>query len=230
MFKSLILSGILASTMISASPAYQGITAENTQTSISKNKKIEVKSEDKKYFTVADAPLYKGEIAQINNTKFGTDLLVNKSNGSNSTHESLIFHIGKDTKINVDIKNLKVGDSVDIFHSLAMTNSLPGQTAAIAVNVVAKENNYLTVADAPLYKGQVQEIRKTEQGMDLLVNKTNESNATYKSLIFHIDKDTKINMENENLKVGSKVDIFYSGLVTRSLPGQTTAVAVNILK
>ena len=38
-----------------------------------------------------------------------------------------------------------------------------------------------------------------------------------------------MNVEKQALHVGDRVDVFYSGAVTRSLPGQASAIAVNVV-
>lgn len=91
---------------------------------------------------------------------------------------------------------------------------------------VNTNKNYLKIADAELCKGEILKITK-EGKLDILVKTKGNTNE---EILFHADENTKFNVEKDNLKVGDKVDIFYSGILTRSIPPQGTAIAVNLIK
>lgn len=94
----------------------------------------------------------------------------------------------------------------------------------------AEVENLLFVADTCVYQGEIMEINDNDGRKSILVQKEEESDYTYQSLIFHINEDTRINTNDfSDLEKGQIVEIYYSGMVTRSLPGQTTAIAINIL-
>lgn len=112
------------------------------------------------------------------------------------------------------INNKNVGNSTSVNHN---------------VEVRSDNKNYIHVADVPLYNGHVSNITKTKDGMDILVTNVNGPDSSYKSLIFHINENTALNVEKQELHVGNRVDVFYSGAVTRSLPGQASAIAVNVV-
>lgn len=95
------------------------------------------------------------------------------------------------------------------------------------IEVKKDTKDYIYVADVPLYKGKVNEITRGKDGINILVSKLDEKNDQNESIIFHINQDTALNVDKQNLKIGDTVDIFYSGIVTRSFPGQATAIAVN---
>ncbi|MEA1962059.1 MAG: stalk domain-containing protein [Bacillota bacterium] len=89
----------------------------------------------------------------------------------------------------------------------------------------------LYVADACKYQGVVKEISTVDGSISsvLIEQKSGTINGN-PNLLFHLNSDTKINTEDINdLKQGQVIEVFYSGIVTASIPGQATAIAVNIL-
>ncbi|MBI6872040.1 hypothetical protein [Clostridium aciditolerans] len=122
-----------------------------------------------------------------------------------------------------------------ILAGVIATSVMTSSTAYSGTNTEIKKStggdlSYITVADASMYDGKITDVKKTKDGLDVMVSKLGESDSPLNSLIFHVNNDTKLNVAKETLKIGDRVNVFFSGAVTRSIPGQATAIAINQLK
>lgn len=220
MFNNLILSGIVFTSIVSSNPAYSGGN-NNTNALTNNNTSIEAKKSNKDYIYVADVPLYKGKVNKITETKDGLNILVNRLDGDKNQYESLIFHINKDTALNIEKQNLKIGDNVDIFYSGMVTRSLPGQATAIAVN---------KVQETFVYEGEINKIIDTKYGKMVSVVSHNKD-ANFEEIVFNVSNDTKFtNGSLSDLKVGAKIKAVHGPAMTMSLPPQTAALGIEFLK
>lgn len=224
MFNNLILSVTIASTLAVFNSVNGATNPKTTETIISNNKEVQINEQNDKYIYVADVALYKGKIEKITKTKDGISILVNKGDTDNRLPESLIFHINENTKLNIDEKNLKIGDNLDIFYSGAVTRSLPGQATAIAINVTKP------IKEEYLYEGEIKKVIDSKFGtMISVVSKNKDSN--FEEIIFNINSNTKLkNGSSSDLKIGSKIKVVYGPVMTMSLPPQTSALSVEVLK
>lgn len=87
--------------------------------------------------------------------------------------------------------------------------------------VVAKEK-----VKTALYKGTIIAISK-----DKITVQTTTTNTQYPTLVFNISKTTKLtNLKKGDLKIGAEVNVKHTLAITRSIPGQTSAVSITMTK
>lgn len=126
------------------------------------------------------------------------------------------FFIDAKTGVPSHMKDLKVGESVYVYYSAAMTRSLPPQSSAVAVVTGIQKDQTVP----KLMK--VKEIVNSKENQVSFLN-------TDEDMIVTILKDnpitplkTKQMVTYQDVQAGSKVFVWYD-MVAMSYPGQTTA-------
>ncbi len=119
-------------------------------------------------------------------------------------------------------KDLKVGDSVYVYYSAAMTRSLPPQSSAVAI-VTGVENNktipkLMTVKE--ITESSEKSIRFLNTDEDMFVTLLKESPIS--------PFKTKQMVTIKDIQPGSKVFVWYD-IVLESYPGQTTATKTVLI-
>lgn len=182
-------------------------------------------SNDDKKLVVADAALYKGQIEEVKNINGQTSILV-KKHQNDKGYSELIFHINENTRINTNsIADLQKGQTIEIYYSGMVTRSLPGQTTAIAINLVKQPS----LQQGAVFQGTIKEI-KNNNHISFLINGHHNDNSFVQDVVFHVSDNTKIvNGNIEDIKVGTKVQVKYSGIMAMSIPGQASAEEISIL-
>lgn len=178
--------------------------------------------------TVADAYRYEGKIIKVNDGDENPSILVQQEAGKDG-YSSLLFHISKDTRINTgNLSDLKVGATVQVYHSGMVTRSIPGQTTAIAINIVKSPDTPQPV----MFSGVIKEIYQKDSGVSFLFDgqTVGEEKVVRDNIVFHVNKDTVINNgKMEDLKANTRVMVKSSRVMTLSLPPQSTALAITII-
>ncbi|CAG7652596.1 Protease inhibitor [Paenibacillus solanacearum] len=141
--------------------------------------------------------------------------------------DGLVLNVGKDTVIAssegtvMAFSDLTIGTEIEAEHSLAMTMSLPPQTAAYNITVSYRPD----AVDLTGTSGKIQDVRKSDDGVTSIVIKgaglTEQSQAEV--VLQLTDQTTLVNKEGEAidkdaLVQGAKVIGFYNGVLTKSLP------------
>ena len=134
----------------------------------------------------------------------------------------------------IALKDLSEGITVSVTHSAAMTRSLPPQTAAYSINVLATEAPVLE--NVTLEDVQIAEVKKTDSGYCVVVGKNASPEDMNSQTIILVNEDTVIRHEKnkriytpEDLEKGMKVKVVHSPIMTLSLPGQTLGFEIVIL-
>ncbi len=124
---------------------------------------------------------------------------------------------------------------VSVTHSSVSTRSLPPQTAAFTLNVLA-EAEVKPLENVTLEDVQVVEVNETKFGYSVLVGKNESPEDIMNQTILHINEETVIKHEKNkaiykasDLEKGMKLKVVHSPIMTLSLPGQTTAIEITIL-
>lgn len=130
--------------------------------------------------------------------------------------------ISEETAFNKNM-DIEVGMDIEVIHSKMTTRSIPEQSVVYAVNFtdVRAIDNEIYLADTSMYSGKVLYVNKDEKRTSILVD---TKRGEY---VFHINEDTKINTKDE-INIGDTVDVYFSGAATKSLPPQSTAIAINV--
>jgi len=201
---------VLAMTFALSVPVFAATNApakqvKNTKVSISANQKIKT-------------GLFNGKISEINNGQ----ITVNTSD-KKSIYKVVTFNIGQATKLNkCTLKDLQVGAEVRVTHSLAMTRSLPPQSAAISITMTKKAEETFK------YEGKITEVSQ-DKNCKLITVKTENKDSHFDTIIFTVGEDTKLDdCTLEDLKIGAKVEIVYGPVMTMSLPPMTHALEVEV--
>lgn len=181
-----------------------------------------------KLLIAADTCRYEGEITKINDTGENLSILVQQEAVKSSGYPSLLFHISKDTRINTgDFSDLKAGQTVQVYYSGAVSRSIPGQAAAIAINTVKKPDTPQPV----MFTGAIREIYHNDYGLSFLFDgqTMGEEKVIRDSIVFHVSKETVIkNGKIEDLKANTKLIVKSSPAMTLSIPPQSTALEITI--
>lgn len=154
-----------------------------------------------------------GTITEINQDR-STITIVDK-NGNN---QMVALDIRWNTKVlngkngnNFDIDKLKVGDELTAYYSPIMTRSIPPRTNAFALVVGDGQHDGIYT--------KIGLVEATENGKRIL----NSNGDLYITIPDSISKNA------QDLKPGKKMLVWYD-MVALSMPGQTTATKVVILK
>lgn len=149
---------------------------------------------------------------------------------SDETQEEICLMISEETQITkgldrriYKIDDLAEGMRISGLHSEAMTMSLPPQTLALTINIEPEAE----VVKVP-FTGVIEEI--PEAGRILVTTETDQ-------IMLMISEETVIKSGNDkriygvdDLTVGTKISGFHAEAMTMSLPPQTLALEIDIIK
>lgn len=125
--------------------------------------------------------------------------------------------LDKDGK-KIALKDIKAGDLVEVTHKPIMTMSIPPQTPGVKVQLI--DEMKAPELEQEIAKGDILEAE------DNAITIGQGDTAQY---IFHVNDDTEIvNQKGEalnfdSLDKGMTVEVYYNGILTRSIPPQGTA-------
>lgn len=149
----------------------------------------------------------------------------------NNNGTKIQLNLNKDTKYfnqfgkKINPSDIKEGMVVKIEHSAMMTRSIPAQTSAISISIVKEQEENMKV------EKQVVSVNKDTKTV-IIGDKENPT----EQLVLKINNDTKLLdqynrvIKLENIKEGMTVSVEHSKSMTRSIPAQTNAVSVQIVK
>ena len=166
---------------------------------------------------INDAIMYRGTITEITLEKDGVVALLEQAEGTNFGHRAMRGFLDPESSfLTFDIADIQVGDYLEIFYGGALALSEPPFVTAI-------QAYKLLAASLVLYNGELVEIM--EDG-SLVLNHIGSMPGDEQH-VFHIDDATQVYMNLDDLVPGAKLNIFYNGIATRSLPPQSTAQEVR---
>lgn len=146
----------------------------------------------------------------------------------------VVFNVGEETKITkdgkaIELKDIKADDNIRVIHSLAMTRSLPPQTAAYEIEVVDEEA--AQVPETAELEGTIAEV-DAEAG-HVTIGDEKDINAQTILLVSEeteiVDKDGKT-LKLEDLEKGMEIKAVTKNMMTMSIPPQTPAVKITVQK
>lgn len=164
---------------------------------------------------VADAALYRGTISEINDTGY----LLTAAPGTNFGKETLTVTTDENTNFATPKEELNVGDYVEIYYGASPAGG-PVPEPVSAITLARLSTDWKLV----LFNGKIAalDLTPTEGNPSLLLEEENGN-----QVLFWIGEETQVYCNLENLKMGDQMNVFYSGVLTRSLPGQGTALELR---
>lgn len=152
--------------------------------------------------------------------------------------DGLVLNVSEDTKYQtldgekLEWSDLRIGMTVQADHSLAMTLSLPPQTATNTITVLDAEMPGELLGTA----GTIEEIRTDEQDniVGYLIKGQGLTDLSQDQIVLRWSADTAIvdkggnPVEQSSLTQGTKVIGFYEPVMTRSLPAISKAVKIVV--
>ncbi|WP_211747244.1 copper amine oxidase N-terminal domain-containing protein [Paenibacillus sp. Marseille-Q4541] len=170
-----------------------------------------------------------GVITSLNNYNGNSSIHIN---GYSST--GIVLNVGEDTEFvlsngnKLELKDLKVGDQVDVEHAMFSTLSLPPQSPVYKITVTEQADAEMVVAE-----GSIGEVRNSDAGeLSFLVKGTGEEAAN--DIVFQIGENTKVvntkgeEVDPSTLKKDDYVIGFHNGVTTRSLPPIANAMKIVV--
>lgn len=151
--------------------------------------------------------------------------------------EGTVLNVGSSTKyISADgkelsLKDLKLGMTIKVKHSMAMTMSLPPQTAAFEITVLDKEQ----VKEFIGTSGTVEDVTtETDGSLKILIKGEGMTEQSPKEVALIVSKNASITaldgavLEPAKLVKGATVMAVYDSMLTRSLPpiGQAAKIVL----
>lgn len=167
---------------------------------------------------VADAAMYRGTITNIKTDKAlnTVDITLKRADGTAFTPATAVFTLDNNTKMNFKREELAKGQYIELYYGKPANE---GEAAkAIAVN-------WLNPSDMTIFNGEIVEFMKNDRtdGYSLRLKPIGRGMET----VFHISDDTQMYVSLSDLQVGDKVNIFYNGVATMSIPPQSNAAELH---
>ena len=146
----------------------------------------------------------------------------------------VVFNVGEETKITkdgkeIELKDIKADDTIRVIHSIAMTRSLPPQTAAYEIEVVDADKAQMpetaelegTIAEVDAEAGHVTIGDEKDPNVQTILLVGEETEI--------VDNDGKT-LKLEDLKKGMEIKAVTKNMMTMSIPPQTPAVKITVQK
>lgn len=134
------------------------------------------------------------------------------------------LNISKDMKIDgIKLEEIKKGQKLEVVLSEAMTMSIPPMNNPKSIKFI--QENETENPDVIVGKATISAIDKEANQVTVKDDEKGE-------IILNISDDVKIEFENEDkeLKVGQKLQVEYSPIMTRSLPPLNNPFKITVLK
>lgn len=163
----------------------------------------------------ADAAMYRGIVSDYSVSGEQTTFTLSEYEGTDFGADSISVLVTRNTIVTDEFTQNTIadGDYIEISYG-----GIPNDVVSA---ITAKK---LAPADIVNFNGKLVEIIKNGEKTDYLMSYLNDENHT---IIFHINDTTKLYLDQASLKVGDVLNIFHSGAVTMSLPGQGNAIEVR---
>lgn len=190
--------------------------------------KIVVKDENK-----VESQDFRGIIKEIYNGKDVTYVTISDELGH---HGQIRLVVGKETKITdkngkkINITDLKNGMTIEGKHSLAMTFSIPPQTAAFEIKIV--DLNSEVDQEKVEFNGKILSVDKGYNGnYEIFIERADDE-----QIILLASSDTKVTdakgriIKISDLEKGMKISGYHSLIMQPSFPGKTVVYEIKVEK
>ena len=154
-----------------------------------------------------------------------------------------ILNVGPETKLSyeknkpvVKISDLEEGMKVKVIQASFETASIPAQTTAYEITILQDGVEQEPVAqNITIKKATIKDVEEDDKTITILP--AGKENKPENYIVLNIGQDTKLAHETikkvvtlESLEEGMTVKVVHSPAVTKSLPPQTSAIEVIVLK
>lgn len=162
---------------------------------------------------VADAALYRGIVVEAAQGE-GSEITftLRQAEGTNYGSRELVFRTGESTYLGCDADEIQVGAYLEVAY---------GGVSQIYDFQEALTVKKLTDASLSVFNGQF--VSTQGDSGSLLLKDLKTGNE----MIFHISDNTQVYLDRGKLKAGDKVNVYFSGASTRSIPPQATALEIR---
>lgn len=192
------------------SESSQDSSAAENETDV-ENKKVEV----------ADAAMYRGTIISIEDTDDGKQITLEQAEGTNFGAPTLNFLMTENTTTSFEESELATGKYLEVFYGLAEDETLDSEKQYSIIGA-----NLYPETDIVNFNGIIKEFKtdenKQNEGIILLEDSKNDQ-----EVLFHYSNDTNFYLDPIQLKQGDAINIFHTGIFTRSLPPQGSALEIR---
>ncbi|MEG1965900.1 MAG: hypothetical protein RR064_07085 [Oscillospiraceae bacterium] len=162
---------------------------------------------------IADAALYRGELVEID---IDGKWVLAQVEGRNYGKEKLICDISETNFISPQDK-VSIGDYLEVYYGIGNSEILSDTSQVEVKPIVLTE---LSPSKICVINGKITSVDEKS------VTVTSDENSE-KTFVMHITDETKIYASE--LAVGDKLSIYHSGMLTRSIPPQGTAIEISII-
>lgn len=170
---------------------------------------------------VADAAMYRGTVTAVEEVEeAGSNLLLvtlKSETGTGYTPAVFSVYITADTRLSFEKEKLEPGAYLEAYYGAPPAGE---QKIANAIAV-----NLLTPAELSVYNGELVDMQKRDDGGVSLLLKPLLGEGM--EALFHISEDTSVFLNLDELKKGDKLNIYFSGAATFSIPPQSTALELR---
>lgn len=163
-----------------------------------------------------DAAMYRGTVRSVEMQDGDIALVLAQAPGTNFGTPELTVILDKNTKSGFDFATIKPGNYLEVYYGIPMEGGIPVDVVAIVVN------RHLD-ATSTIYNGTIVEIEAGEGGGRILLSPLEGNTET----LFRYSDATQFYLDINALKPGDKLNIFFSGITTRSIPPQANALEVR---
>lgn len=146
----------------------------------------------------AEFSVYNGTVVSVTPVKGSADegsILLKDKSSNNQT----VFHYNKDTQLYIDKKALKKGAVLNIYHSGALTRSVPPQGNALEIRAYS---------DVKVYRGNITKV-STKKGITTLNLKRAAGTDFSNTLTVTLNSSVKSNVAIKDLKKNNYVEVSY---------------------
>ena len=168
---------------------------------------------------VADSAMYRGTITDIGEDDDGLIMTVEQVRGTNFGYPSLVIAVGNDIVMSgfQSPDELQVGDYLEVFYGLALSGE----------GAVAIAARLLPGADLVIFNGAIEEVVVQEAQLRVGYIRLSAIDGGSEH-VFHFSPEfTQFYLDFDVLQPGDKLNIFYNGVSTRSIPPQSSALEVR---
>ena len=171
---------------------------------------------------ISDSMMYRGTVLSIDSLPDSDAeillLTLMSVDGTGFSPSTLPVAITEETKLSFEKQKLEKGAYLEVYYG-ANPKEKQQYAKAIAVNL-------LIPAERSVFNGELVEIIENSEDKDkisLLLEPLDEGMET----VFHISDKTQLYIKLEELKKGDKINIYYNGIATFSIPPQSTAMEIR---
>lgn len=159
--------------------------------------------------------VYRGEVIAASDESFEVAQLP----GFNYGFESIVYNRTEDTVVGPEGSEIAVGAFVEVTSNGPMTASLPPQTNAMDVTVIA------TFSDGIIVNGSIEEVTTTDDGYSISITTMASTDAASTAIepqliILNVPADALEGLTEEDLVPGAQVSAITTGITATSLPPQ----------